>query len=82
MCEIVKKLTKKNFQKTIDKLKAMCYNVDNESEVITMKIKENTNDKNYPITIEDGWGGKVCLTEEGLKEIEKFIKNRKKALTK
>ena len=46
-----------------------------------MTIKENKNDKNYPITIEDGWGGKVCLTEEGLKEIEKFIKNRKKVLT-
>ena len=35
-----------------------------------MKIKENKNDKNYPITIEDGWGGKVCLTEEGLKAVK------------
>ena len=43
-----------------------------------MKITENKNDKNYPITIEDGWGGKVYLTTDNLKEIEKFIKNFKK----
>lgn len=43
-----------------------------------MRIKENTNDKNYPITIEDGWGGKVFLTTDDLKEIKKFIKNFEK----
>ena len=43
-----------------------------------MTIKENKNDKHYPIIIEDGWGGKVCLTVDGLKEIEKFIKKYKK----
>lgn len=47
-----------------------------------MKITENKNDKNYPITIEDGWGGKVCLTTDNLKEIEKFIKNFKKTIDK
>ena len=47
-----------------------------------MTIKENKNDKSYPITIEDGWGGKVCLTVDGLKEIEKFIKKYKKTLDK
>lgn len=47
-----------------------------------MKITENKNDKNYPITIEDGWGGKVYLTTDNLKEIEKFIKNFKKTIDK
>ena len=42
-----------------------------------MTITENKNDKYYPITIEDGWGGKVYLTKEGLAEIEKFIKLKK-----
>ena len=40
-----------------------------------MKIKENKNDKNYPITIEDSWSGWVCLIIDNLKELEKFIKN-------
>lgn len=47
-----------------------------------MTIKENKIDKNYPVTIEDGWGGKVYLTVDGLKEIEKFIKEFKKTLDK
>ena len=40
-------------------------------------LEKNSYDKNYPYTISDGWGGKCCMTEEGLKillkEIEKAL---------
>lgn len=42
-------------------------------------LEKNTYDKTYPYTISDGWGGKCCMTEEDLKELQKEIE---KALDK
>lgn len=36
-------------------------------------IEKNNYDKTYPYTISDSWGGKVCMTEEDLKELQKEI---------
>lgn len=38
-----------------------------------MKVERITYDKTYPIRIADGWGGKVCLTEEQAQEIIKKL---------
>lgn len=37
-------------------------------------LQTNTYDNNYPYSISDGWGGKVYLTEEGLKKLFEEIK--------
>lgn len=37
-------------------------------------LEENTHDKNYPFIIEDAWGGKCYMTEEGLKILQEEIK--------
>ena len=42
-------------------------------------LEKNTYDKSYPYTISDSWGGKCCMTEEGLKALKKEIE---KALDK
>lgn len=34
----------------------------------------NPNDKKYPYTISDAWGGKVYMTEESLKKLQEEIK--------
>ena len=39
-----------------------------------MYIEVNKYDKRYPYTISDAWGGKVCMTEEGLKKLQEEIK--------
>ena len=45
------------------------------SEVIDMMyIDVNKYDKRYPYTISDAWGGKVYMTEEGLKKLQEEIK--------
>lgn len=37
-------------------------------------LETNTHDSNYPYTISDAWGGKIYLTEEGLKKLFEKIK--------
>lgn len=62
-------------KKVLDKMKNVCYNKDTEREVYKMGYLEiNTHDSNYPYTISDGWGGKIYLTEEGLKRLFEEIK--------
>ena len=39
-----------------------------------MYIDANKYDKHYPYTISDAWGGKVYMTEEGLKKLQEEIK--------
>ena len=39
-----------------------------------MYIDVNKYDKRYPYTISDAWGGKVYMTEEGLKKLQEEIK--------
>ena len=39
-----------------------------------MYIEVNKYDKRYPYTISVSWGGKVYMTEEGLKKLQEEIK--------
>jgi hypothetical protein len=39
-----------------------------------MYIEVNKYDKHYPYTISDSWGGRVYMTEEGLKKLQEEIK--------
>lgn len=71
-----KKLENRNFfKKRLDKYPRLCYNnYSKRNEVIKMKLEKITYDKGYPYILYDGWGGKVCLTEEDLQDLLKIIK--------
>ena len=47
-----------------------------------MTVKTVAYDKGYPIRIADGWGGEVCITLDGakelIKELEKIVKELEK----
>ena len=47
-----------------------------------MTVKIVNYDKGYPIRIADGWGGEVCVTLEGAKELLKDLKKVIKTLEK
>ena len=36
-------------------------------------IEKNDYDKSYPYTLEGGWGGKICCSEEDLRRLVKDI---------
>ena len=59
---------------TVDKSRYLWYNKDTkEMEVLTMYIKKNNYDRNYPYTICGSWDDKVYTTEEDLKTLKKEI---------
>lgn len=45
-----------------------------------MTVKTVDYDKNYPIRIADSWGGEICVTLEGAKELLKDLKKIIKTL--
>lgn len=47
-----------------------------------MTVKTVTYDKDYPIRIADSWGGEVCITINGAKELIKDLKKIIKELEK
>ena len=47
-----------------------------------MTVKTVDYDKNYPIRIADSWGGEICVTLEGAKELLKDLKKVIKSLEK
>lgn len=47
-----------------------------------MYIEKIDYDERYPYIIHDGWGGEVCASVEGLKELKKLIAKELKKLDK
>lgn len=47
-----------------------------------MTVRIVNYDKGYPIRIDDSWGGEVCVTLEGAKELLKDLKKVIKTLEK